>query len=93
MVSSTAVAKPAAYGRTQKIALAHPRTPDDKQRPLSGLEQSMAGFWAYKITGGKRGNPEHAELTARIKSARTVAEMEAIIYAAVAEKRALRGGT
>jgi len=93
MVSSTAEAKPAAYAQTQKIALARPRTTDDKQRPLSGLERSMAGFWAYKITGGERGNPEHAELTARIKSARTVAEMEAIIYTAVAEKRILSGGT
>ncbi len=80
---------------TQNLAAAMPEPlpikPADKQRPLSGLEQSMAGFWAYKITGGKRGNPEHLELTARIAGAKTIAEMEEIIYAAVAEKRA-RGG-
>lgn len=73
------------------IDLAPQVKPSDKQRPLSGLEQSMAGFWAYKITGGKRGNPEHLELTARIANAKTVAEMEEIVYAAVAAKRA-RGG-
>jgi phospholipase C len=73
----------------EAIDVASPVKPSDKQRPLSGLEQSMAGFWAYKITGGKRGNPEHLELTARIANAKTVAEMEEIVYAAVAVKRAL----
>jgi phospholipase C len=74
------------------IDLAPPLKPGDKQRPLTGLEKSMAGFWAYKITRGKRGNPEHLELTARIAGAKTVAEMEEIVYAAVAEKRARRDG-
>jgi phospholipase C len=66
--------------------------PANKQRPLSGLERSMAGFWAYKIVGGKRGNPEHVELAKRIANAKTIGEMEQIVYAAVAEKKALRGG-
>lgn len=74
-----------------ELDLASPLKPGDKQRPLSGLEKSMAGFWAYKITGGRRGNPEHLALTARIASAKTVAEMEKIVYAAIAEKRALGG--
>jgi phospholipase C len=72
--------------RPAALAPARPRRPDDKQRPLSGLEKSMAGFWAYKITGGERGNPEHRELAARIANAKSVAEMEAIVYSAVAMK-------
>jgi hypothetical protein len=72
--------------------LALPVKPGDKQRRLNGLEKSMAGFWAYKITGGKRGSPEHLELTARIAGAKTVAEMEKIVYAAVEEKRARSDG-
>ena len=87
LVSTTAVATPEAHAQTQKISLARPRTPDDKQRPLSGLEHSMAGFWAYKITGGKRGNLEHRKLAAQIASAKTVAEMEQIVYAAVSKKQ------
>jgi phospholipase C len=93
VVSSTALPELTAAAKAAPIALARPRPPEDKQRPLSGLEKSMAGFWAYKITGGERGNLEHRRLTARIKSAKTIAEMEAIIYAAVAEKKALQGGT
>jgi phospholipase C len=91
VVSPTAVVDAGAQSE-EAIPQAPPVKPGDKQRPLTGLERSMAGFWAYKITGGKRGNPEHLELTARIASAKTVAEMEEIIYAAIAEKRALGDG-
>jgi hypothetical protein len=42
--------------------------------------------------GGKRGNPEHVELSKRIANAKTIGEMEQIVYAAIAEKKALRGG-
>jgi phospholipase C len=90
VVSPTVVAE--AQVQADAIPQASPLKPGNKQRPLTGLEKSMAGFWAYKITGGKRGNPEHLELTARIASAKTVAEMEEIIYAAIAEKRALGDG-
>jgi phospholipase C len=87
LVSSTVVAKPAAHAQTEKIALARPRPATDKQRPLSGLERSLAGFWAHKITRGKRGNLEHRKLAAQIASAKTVAEMEHIVRIAVAKKQ------
>jgi phospholipase C len=86
LVSSTVVAKPAIHAQTEKIALARPRPAENKQRPLSDLERSMAGFWAYKITRGKRGNLEHRKLAAQIASAKTVAEMEQIVRVAVATK-------
>jgi phospholipase C len=86
MVSTTALPR-AAAAKSEKMAMARPRPPEDKQRTLSGLERSMAGFWAYKITRGKRGNLEHRKLAAQIASAKTVAEMEQIVYAAVAKKQ------
>ncbi|HEX4605325.1 MAG TPA: hypothetical protein VH724_15095, partial [Candidatus Angelobacter sp.] len=92
VVSPTKVADAEAQSQAGTMPEAQPVKPSDKQRPLSGLELSMAGFWAYKIVGGKRGSPERQELTARIRNAKTIGEMEQIVYAAVAENKALWGG-
>lgn len=92
VVSPTAVAEDNVREAVETMPGPHAVKPADKQRPLSGLERSMAGFWAYKIVGGKRGNPEHVELAKRMANAKTIGEMEQIVYAAIAEKKALRGG-